>query len=80
MWFLCYSVVFADAGAFGWGSVGVSGMPNGQVLNGGLPPFHPTAAAFPTSHSMNFPTKTWHTNAVGNPFMVSVDQLRKLLP
>ncbi|KDR15368.1 Arf-GAP domain and FG repeats-containing protein 1 [Zootermopsis nevadensis] len=60
----------SDAGAFGWGNVGVSGMPNGQVLNGGLPPFHPTAAAFPTSHSMNFSTKTWHNNAVGNPFVL----------
>jgi hypothetical protein len=51
-------------------------MPNGQVVNGGLPTFHPSTAtaatAFPTSQSMNFPTKTWHTNPAGNPFVVSV--------
>lgn len=65
---------FTDVGAFGWGSMGVSGMPNGQVMNGGLPTFHQTAAttaaAFPTSHSMNFPAKTWHTNPAGNPFVL----------
>lgn len=68
--------VFADSGSFGWGGVGISGMPNGQVLNGGLPTLHPpaatAAAAFPTSQSMNFPAKTWHTNPAGNPFVVSV--------
>ncbi|XP_069692417.1 arf-GAP domain and FG repeat-containing protein 1 isoform X2 [Periplaneta americana] len=63
-------------GAFGWPGVGVSGMPNGQVLNGGLPTFHPSAAAaaaaaaFPTSQSMNFPAKTWHANPAGNPFVL----------
>jgi len=75
---LHYSVIFSDAGAFGWGGIGVSGMPNGQIMNGGLPTFHQTAAttaaAFPTSHSMNFPAKTWHTSPAGNPFVVSVDQ------
>lgn len=69
--------MFSDAGAFGWGGMGVTGMPNGQVMNGGLPTFHPaaatTATAFPTSHSMNFPAKTWHTNSTGNPFVVSAD-------
>lgn len=64
----------SDAGAFGWGGMGVSGMPNGQIMNGGLPTFHQTAAttaaAFPTSHSMNFPAKTWHTNPAGNPFVL----------
>ncbi|PSN41621.1 hypothetical protein C0J52_17776 [Blattella germanica] len=57
-------------GSFGWSNVGVSGMPNGQVVNGGLPGFHPAAANFPTSQSMNFPAKTWHTNPAGNPFVL----------
>jgi hypothetical protein len=74
---LHYFLMFSDAGAFGWGGMGVTGMPNGQVMNGGLPTFHPaaatTATAFPTSHSMNFPAKTWHTNSTGNPFVVSAD-------
>lgn len=66
---------FTD-GAFGWGSVGVGGMPNGQVMNGGLPAFHSSAAAaaaaaaFPTSQSLNFPAKTWHANPAGNPFVL----------
>ncbi|PNF42799.1 hypothetical protein B7P43_G13609 [Cryptotermes secundus] len=63
-----------ESGSFGWGGVGISGMPNGQVLNGGLPTFHPpattAATAFPTSQSMNFPAKTWHTNPAGNPFVL----------
>ncbi|KAJ9579785.1 hypothetical protein L9F63_004570 [Diploptera punctata] len=63
----CY--ILAD-GTFGWSGVGVSGMPNGQIVNGGLPNFHQTQANFPTSQSMNFPAKTWHTNPAGNPFVL----------
>lgn len=59
-------------------------MPNGQVLNGGLPTFHPpattAATAFPTSQSMNFPAKTWHTNPAGNPFVVSVNNAQRTVP